>query len=74
MKTAFKRALAKDLKKLPAEIRQQVESFLFDEAATAPDLTQLGPIKPLTGHRRYFRKRFGDYWLGFKVGGDTVFS
>ncbi len=66
MKIAFKRTFARDLRKIPTKQRETIEKFVFDSALKAESLDDLAPIVALSGHSGYFRKRFGDYRVGFQ--------
>lgn len=67
METAFKRSFLKDLRKLPPDYRRRIEVFALEEAVAADDLGELGRCVKITGYSNYYRKRFGDYRVGFKV-------
>ena len=72
MRVSFKRAFIKDLRKIPANLKVAIEAFAFEEATSVEGLEGLANIQPITGHSGYFRKRFGDYRVGFKAGGDEI--
>lgn len=67
METFFKRAFGRDLRKIPKEFRDKIEAFVFDKAVEANSLADLGPIVSLSGHTGFYRKRFGDYRVGFEL-------
>jgi mRNA interferase RelE/StbE len=67
METSFKRAFAKDLRKIPRQKREKIEGFIFDLAPQAGSIGDLAPIVALSGHPGFYRKRFGDYRVGFEV-------
>ena len=56
----------------PAEYRPRIETFALEEAAAAAGLDELGQCVKITGYDHYYRKRFGDYRVGFKVEGDVL--
>lgn len=72
METAFKRSFARDLRRVPQEIRSKVEVFIFETVPNAQALSDLEQIVHLSGYTGYYRKRFGDYRLGFKCTEGTV--
>jgi len=67
METSFKRAFAKDLRKIPLQKREKIEEFIFKVAPQAKSIGDLAPIVALSGHTGFYRKRFGDYRVGFEV-------
>lgn len=56
METAYKKSFLKDLQKLPADVRAQIEAFAFHETPSAASLNALGSIAKITGFPTYFRK------------------
>ncbi len=67
MEVAYKRTFVKDLRKLPQEIKGRIETFVFEQAVEAGTIHELGKLTKITGYSDYYRKRFGDYRVGFKV-------
>ena len=67
METSFKRAFAKDLRRIPQQKREKIEEFIFEIAPQAESTEDLAPIVALSGHTGFYRKRFGDYRVGFEV-------
>jgi mRNA interferase RelE/StbE len=67
METSFKRAFAKDLRKIPEQKREKIEEFIFETAPHAESTQDLAPVVALSGHAGFYRKRFGDYRVGFEV-------
>ena len=72
METAYKRSFLKDLRKLPSEYRHRVEAFALEEAVAANDLEDMVGCIKITGHEGFYRKRVGDYRIGFRVDGVTI--
>ncbi|MBC8244947.1 MAG: type II toxin-antitoxin system RelE/ParE family toxin [Verrucomicrobia bacterium] len=66
MDTAYKKTFLKDLQKLPLEFRSRIQIFALKVAPTADSLPDLGQVVKITGYPAYFRKRFGNYRVGFK--------
>lgn len=74
MKISFKRAFAKDLRKIPQQKREKIEEFIFETAPHAESIQDLAPIVALSGHAGFYRRRFGDYRVGFELsGGKLIF-
>ena len=67
MEASFKRAFAKDLRKIPHQKREKIEEFIFEVAPQAESTADLAPIVALSGHTGFYRKRFGDYRVGFEI-------
>ena len=67
METSFKRAFAKDLRRIPQQKREKIEEFIFAIAPQAKSTEDLAPIAALSGHPGFYRKRFGDYRVGFEI-------
>ena len=67
METAYKRSFLKDLRKLPSDYRRRVEKFALEESVAADALGELGPCVKITGYSHYYRKRFGDFRVGFTI-------
>ena len=74
MEVSFKRAFARDLRKIPQQKREKIEEFVFKVVPQAGSTDDLSPIIALSGHTGFYRKRFGDYRLGFEVSeGKVIF-
>ncbi len=67
MEVSLKRAFIKDLRKIPANTKQKIELFVFDDAIRAKSIEEISDVKAIKGYSGYFRKRFGDYRIGFKI-------
>jgi mRNA interferase RelE/StbE len=67
VKFRLNKQVEKDLRKIKEKkVLLQVKRFFEDikESSSINDLTQ---IKTLKGKRNYYRYRFGDYRIGFKI-------
>ncbi|NRA28531.1 MAG: type II toxin-antitoxin system RelE/ParE family toxin [Opitutales bacterium] len=74
METSFKRAFARDLRKIPHQKREKIEEFVFETVPQAESTEDLSPIVALSGHIEFYRKRFGDYRVGFGISeGKVIF-
>ena len=73
MTAAFLSSFLKDVKKLrESKLRRAVAEAIKDvEAAKSVDLIR--SAKRLSGFREYYRIRIGDWRIGLKIEGDTVF-
>jgi mRNA interferase RelE/StbE len=59
----------KELAKLPEGIRTQVEEIAFGENIKEDPFLG-GKVEKLTGHREYYKIRFGNYRVGLRI--DTI--
>jgi mRNA interferase RelE/StbE len=73
MKAAFLSSFSKDVKKLrEAKLRRAVIDAIED-VETAKSIDTVRSVKRLSGHLEYYRIRIGDWRIGLKIEGDTVF-
>ena len=56
METSFKRAFARDLRKIPHQKREKIEEFVFVTVPQAESTEDLSPIIALSGHTGFDRK------------------
>jgi len=67
VKFRLNKQVEKDLKKIKDKnILIQIKKFL-EEVKTASSVQELNGIKKIKGERYYYRHRFGDYRIGFKL-------
>ena len=71
MKAEYRKNL-KELAKIPAHTRRDIEVFAFEEVLQLDSIAQSGKIEKLKGYTNYYRVRFGSYRVGLQVEGDTV--
>ena len=67
MEATFKRTFVKDLQKLPQEIKERIKTFALEQSVEAGTIHELGKITKISGYSDYYRKRFGDYRVSFKL-------
>ena len=72
MDTSFKQLFIKDVRKLPLQTRKRIERFALENAAEAKGIGDIGKIVKISGYANYYRKRFGDYRVGFKIDEDRI--
>ena len=60
------RTFYKELAKLPAEIREQVERTAFGEEIKEDPFLQ-GRVQKLVGYQEYYKIRFGNYRVGLRI-------
>lgn len=73
MKVAFKKSFLKELNKLRNKTLQDSIANCILQVELAEDLSRIKNIKKLKGYDFYYRIRVGDYRIGIKAEGDTVY-
>jgi len=71
MRLIIRPSANKDVKKLPKEIKQEVETIVL-RMIESERLNDLKNIKKLKGHGNAYRIRIKDYRLGFFLEEDTI--
>ncbi len=71
MNIFFKPSFIKDIKKLPARIRQRIEILCFIDFSLVLDKKELD-VELVKGFKNYYRIRLGDYRIGFKKENDCI--
>jgi Cytotoxic translational repressor of toxin-antitoxin stability system len=65
LQVAFTKTFLKDLAKVfPANRRKQIEHFVFEELQNINSLEEIGSAEKMTGHKNFYKIRFGDYRIG----------
>lgn len=72
MEATIKRNFIKYIRKLPKEIKEPIEKFVFERSVKANTVHDLGKLTKILGYSGYYRKRFGDYRIGFKIDGKNI--
>ena len=63
----YRKTFLKELSVIPAQIRKNIETFVFDELPKLNTLSQSGKIEKMKGYSSYFKVRFGNYRVGIKL-------
>jgi len=63
---------AKELSRLPAEYRQHIEHFIFEELPIYNNLSEVHKAEKLQGYEHYYKIRFGSYRLGIYYENDVL--
>ena len=63
----YRKSFLKELSLIPAQIRKNIEAFVFDELPKLNALSQSGKIEKMKGYSSYFKARFGNYRVGIKL-------
>jgi len=73
MKTAFKASFLKAIKKIDSnQLKTDIANAILN-VESAESLRQISQLKKLKGYKQYYRIRIGNYRIGIKIEGDTVF-
>lgn len=73
MKTVFKASFLKAIKKIDInELKTDIGNAILD-VESAENLRQISQLKKLKGYKHYYRIRIGNYRIGLKIEGDTVY-
>ena len=72
MNITVNRKFLKDLTKLPADRRQKIERFVFEEIEQIMSIEEIRGLKKLQGYQTYYRVRFGDYRVGIRFEDDEL--
>lgn len=72
MKAEYRKKFLKELSRIPAQVRHDIEIFALEEVPQLSSIAQSGKIEKLKGYTNYYRVRFGSYRVGLRVEGDTV--
>lgn len=73
MKTGFKKSFLKELKKLKNKSLKSAIADCVIQVESAENITQVKNLKKLSGYDIYYRIRIGNYRIGLKLEGETVF-
>lgn len=72
MKVKYRKKFLKELSSIPTSVRTKIETYVFNTIPESDTLHEIGKIKKLKGYRDYYKIRFGDYRVGFKIEGDIL--
>lgn len=72
MKAEYRKKFLKELAKIPAHTRREIEIFAFEEVPELNFTALSDKLEKLKGYTNYYRVRFGSYRVGLRVEGDTV--
>lgn len=67
MKVQFRKRFLKQLAQLPPEVRLRIEDFVFNELTTTASLQATGKCERMQGYPTYYKARFSQYRVGFRV-------
>lgn len=67
MQVSFKKRFLKQLAKLPANYRSDIEQFAFSALPDAASLGETGKFEKMQGFECLYKARFGPYRVGAKL-------
>ena len=72
MKVEYHKKFLKELAKIPAKQRKNIEQFVFNEIPNSNNIFEIGKIEKMKGYPSHYKIRFGVYRVGIKVINDKV--
>ena len=72
MKTLYKRTFIRDLSSLPEQVKEKIQTIVFNEIPNMQDISQISGLKKIRGHKRYYRIKIGDYRIGIEIRENTI--
>lgn len=73
MNVQFRKQFLKELAKVPASLRNEVEKFVFQDIPAAKSLSELRKIEAMKGYHGFYKVRFGSWRLGLRLEKDILF-
>ena len=72
MNIKINKKFLKELAKVPANDREKIERFVFEESKEIDSIASAGVFEKLKGYQIYYRIRFGHYRVGLSYKDDTL--
>lgn len=72
MKVEYRKRFLKELARIPAAQRKEIELFVFDELPRLHSIAESKNIERMKGYPGFCKSRFGDYRVGLRLENDTV--
>jgi mRNA interferase RelE/StbE len=73
MKVEFKKSFLKELKKLKDKKLKNSIAEAINQTELAENISQIKNLKKLAGYDFHYRIRVGDYRIGLKLEGETLY-
>lgn len=64
MKVTYRKKFLKELSKLPANVKPNIEQFAFEKVREILSITESGNIEKMQGYKGFYKARFGSYRVG----------
>jgi mRNA interferase RelE/StbE len=68
----YHKKFLKDLADLPSDYRKKIEREVFEIFPGLKSWKEIPKAEKLQGFKNYFKIRFGDYRLGFRIENDNI--
>jgi mRNA interferase RelE/StbE len=65
----YKKRFLKQLAKLPARTRDELEQFVFETLPAVESLESTGVVERMQGYKGFYKARFGAYRVGLRADG-----
>jgi len=72
VKTLYKRTFIRDLSSLPEQVKEKIQTIVFNEIPNMQDISQISGLKKIRGHKRYYRIKIGGYRIGIEIRENTI--
>ena len=72
MKIKYRRKFLKDISKIPFEVREEIEKYVFNTFAQMNNIFESQKVEKMKGYKSFYKIRFGSYRIGFKLENDAV--
>lgn len=72
MEIIYHKKFLKDLANLPSDYRKKIEKEVFEYLPGLKSWKEITKAEKLQGYKNYYKIRFGDYRLGFRIESDKV--
>ena len=73
MKIEFRKHFAKQYIKVPQYVRTDTDQFIAElKMCPAESVRKIEDVNKMTGTKIYYRKKIGNYRIGFSVDGETA--
>jgi mRNA interferase RelE/StbE len=72
LRTYYQKRFLKDLSRIPAKTRNQIEKFVFEDVPQLQTIEESVKIERMVGYPSYYKIRFGVYRVGLKKENDNL--
>ncbi|CAN5897792.1 type II toxin-antitoxin system RelE/ParE family toxin [soil metagenome] len=72
MKVLYHKKFLKDLANLPSDYRKKIEKEVFEILPMLKSWREIVKAEKLQGFKEYYKIRFGDYRLGFRIENEGI--
>ncbi len=72
MNVEYRKRFLKELARIPAAQRKEIEHFVFDDLPQLESIGKSEKIERMKGYPGFYKVRFGDYRIGLRLEGDAI--